>query len=98
MTDSQSVSLSWCQAPIWDPRPIFLSPCNLLLDSCGVLFCSALSDERTGVSLTVAAGPRQLVATAGTRYMAPARTAQKTSVSLFRNLLLPMKRVNRTVA
>jgi hypothetical protein len=25
MTDSQSASLSWCQAPIWDPRPIFLS-------------------------------------------------------------------------
>jgi hypothetical protein len=22
-TDSQSASLSWCQAPIWDPRPIF---------------------------------------------------------------------------
>jgi hypothetical protein len=25
-TDSQSASPSWCQAPIWDPRPIFLSP------------------------------------------------------------------------
>jgi hypothetical protein len=25
-TDSQSASLSWCQAPIWGPRPIFLSP------------------------------------------------------------------------
>jgi hypothetical protein len=23
-TDSQSASSSWCQAPIWDPRPIFL--------------------------------------------------------------------------
>jgi hypothetical protein len=23
MTDAQSASLSWCQAPIWDPRPIF---------------------------------------------------------------------------
>jgi hypothetical protein len=23
MNDSQSASLSWCQAPIWDPRPIF---------------------------------------------------------------------------
>jgi hypothetical protein len=32
--DSQSVSLSWCQAPIWDPRPIF--PLSLIiLDSCG---------------------------------------------------------------
>jgi hypothetical protein len=26
MTDSQSASLSWYQAPIWDLRPIFLSP------------------------------------------------------------------------
>jgi hypothetical protein len=25
-TDSQSVSESWCQAPIQDPRQIFLSP------------------------------------------------------------------------
>jgi hypothetical protein len=25
-TDSQSASLSWCQSPIRDPRPIFLSP------------------------------------------------------------------------
>jgi hypothetical protein len=25
-TDSQSASLSWCQALIWDPRPIFLFP------------------------------------------------------------------------
>jgi hypothetical protein len=24
-TDSESASQSWCQAPIWDPRPIFLS-------------------------------------------------------------------------
>jgi hypothetical protein len=23
-TDGQSASLSWCQAPIWGPRPIFL--------------------------------------------------------------------------
>jgi hypothetical protein len=23
---SQSASSSWCQAPIWDPWPIFLSP------------------------------------------------------------------------
>jgi hypothetical protein len=29
-TVSQSVSLSWCRALIWGPRPIFL-----LLDSCG---------------------------------------------------------------
>jgi hypothetical protein len=24
-TDNQSASSSWCQTPIWDPRPIFLS-------------------------------------------------------------------------
>jgi hypothetical protein len=24
-TDSRSASPSWCQAPIWDPRPVFLS-------------------------------------------------------------------------
>jgi hypothetical protein len=29
-----TVSLSWCQAPIWNPRPIFLSPWDFLLDSC----------------------------------------------------------------
>jgi hypothetical protein len=29
-TDSQSASLSWCQAPIWDLWPIFLSPRNFL--------------------------------------------------------------------
>jgi hypothetical protein len=26
MTDNYSASPSWCQAPIWDPRPIFQSP------------------------------------------------------------------------
>jgi hypothetical protein len=26
----QSASPSWCQAPIWDPRPIFISPWNFL--------------------------------------------------------------------
>jgi hypothetical protein len=29
-TGGQSVSPSWCQTPIWDPRPIFLSPWNFL--------------------------------------------------------------------
>jgi hypothetical protein len=47
-TDNQLASPSWCQAPIWDPRPIFLSPSDFLLDSYCLLFCSALSDERTG--------------------------------------------------
>jgi hypothetical protein len=58
-TDNQSASPSWCQAPIWDPRPIILSPWDFLLDSYCLLFCSALSDERTGLQFTVAAGPRQ---------------------------------------
>jgi hypothetical protein len=38
-TDSQSASLSWCQAPIWDPQPIFLSPWNFLQTAAGLLFC-----------------------------------------------------------
>jgi hypothetical protein len=42
--DRQSVGPSWCQAPIWDPRPIFLSPWDFLLDSCCLLCCSSLSD------------------------------------------------------
>jgi hypothetical protein len=41
--------LSWCQAPIFDPRPIFISPRNFLETVEGLLFCSALSDERTGL-------------------------------------------------
>jgi hypothetical protein len=46
-TDNESVSQPWCQAPIWDPRPYCLR------------CCSVLSDERTGLSFTVADGPRQ---------------------------------------
>jgi hypothetical protein len=48
-TDNQSASPSWCQAPIWDQRPIFLSPWVFRLDSWGLVFCSVLSDERTGL-------------------------------------------------
>jgi hypothetical protein len=33
MTDNQSANPSWFQAPIWDPRPIFLSPWDFLLDN-----------------------------------------------------------------
>jgi hypothetical protein len=47
-TDNQSASPSWCQAPIWDPRPIFLSPSVLLLDGCSLVFCSVLSSESKG--------------------------------------------------
>jgi hypothetical protein len=60
-TDNQSASPSWCQAPIWDPRPLFLSPWDFLLDSYCLLFYSALSDERTGLEFTVVAGPHQPV-------------------------------------
>jgi hypothetical protein len=48
-TDSQSASLSWCQAPIWDLWSIFISPWNFLQTYACLLFCSALSDERTGL-------------------------------------------------
>jgi hypothetical protein len=47
-TDNQSASSSSCQAPIWDPRPIFLSQ-DFLLDSYCLLLWSALSDERKGL-------------------------------------------------
>jgi hypothetical protein len=40
MTDSQSASLSWCQAP-WDLGPIFLSPQNSFYTFAVLLFCSA---------------------------------------------------------
>jgi hypothetical protein len=52
-TDSQSASMSWCQAPIWDLWPIFLSPWNFLQTDACLLFCSALSDERMGLQFTV---------------------------------------------
>jgi hypothetical protein len=44
----QSVSVS---GPIWDPWPIFLSPWHFLCTVVGLLFCSALSDERTVCNL-----------------------------------------------
>jgi hypothetical protein len=56
-TDGQSASLSWCQAPIWDLRSDFYS-CQT-----GAVFLmwGALSDERTCLQLTIAAGPRQSI-------------------------------------
>jgi hypothetical protein len=48
-TDNQSASPSWCEAPIWDPWPMFISPWDFILDSYCLLFYSALSHERTGL-------------------------------------------------
>jgi hypothetical protein len=54
-TDDQLASLSWNKAPIWDLRPDFYY-CQTLA---GLLMWGALSDERTGLSFTIGAGPRQ---------------------------------------
>jgi hypothetical protein len=54
-TDGQSASLSLNKAPFWGLRPdIYYS-----LKVAGLLLWGALSDERTGLSFTIAAGPRQ---------------------------------------
>jgi hypothetical protein len=54
-TNRQSVSLSWCQAPILVPRPDFYYWQTVS----GFLMWGAVSDERAGLSFTTAAGPRQ---------------------------------------
>jgi hypothetical protein len=54
-TDDQSASLSWNKAPIWGLRPDFYY-CQTVT---GLLMCGALSDDRTGLSFTITAGPRQ---------------------------------------
>jgi hypothetical protein len=54
-TDGQSASLSWNKAPIWGLRPEYYY-CQTVA---GLLMLSALSDKRTGLSFTIAAGPRQ---------------------------------------
>jgi hypothetical protein len=54
-TDGQSASLSWNKAPIWGLRPDFYY-CQTVA---GLLMWDALSHERTGLSITIAAGPRQ---------------------------------------
>jgi hypothetical protein len=48
-TDGQSASLSWCQTPIWGLRPEFYY-CQTIA---GLLMWGALSDEKTGLSLTM---------------------------------------------
>jgi hypothetical protein len=54
-TDGQSASLFWKKAPIWGLRPDFYC-CQTVA---GLLMWGTLSDERTGLSFTIAAGPRQ---------------------------------------
>jgi hypothetical protein len=53
-TDGQSGSLSWCQAPIWGLRSDFYY-CQAVT---GLLMWGSFSDERTGLTLTIAAGYR----------------------------------------
>jgi hypothetical protein len=54
-TDGQSTSLSWCQAPIWGVRPNIYC-CQTVA---GLFMWGVLSDERTGLTFTSAAGPCQ---------------------------------------
>jgi hypothetical protein len=56
-TDGQSARLSWCKAPVWGPRPDFYY-CQTVA---GLLMWDALSDEKTGLSFTIAAGPCQRI-------------------------------------
>jgi hypothetical protein len=43
MTDSQSASASWCQTPIWDPRPIFPLLSLIIFRQLRVCWCGASS-------------------------------------------------------
>jgi hypothetical protein len=54
-TDGEWASLSWNKAPIWGLRSEFYYRQTVAV----LLMSGALSDERTGLSFTVAAGPRQ---------------------------------------
>jgi hypothetical protein len=54
-TDGESASLSWNKAPIWGLRPDFYF-CQAVA---GLFVWSALSDERTALPFSFAAGPRQ---------------------------------------
>jgi hypothetical protein len=55
MTDGQSASLSWIKAPICGLRPDLYYRQTVA----GFLMWGALSEERTDLSFTIAAGPRQ---------------------------------------
>jgi hypothetical protein len=54
-TGGHSASLSWNKAPIWGLRPNFYYCMTVV----GLLLWPALSDEKTGLTLIIAAGPRQ---------------------------------------
>jgi hypothetical protein len=54
-TDGPSASLSWNKAPVWGLRSDFYY-CQTVA---GLLIWGALSEERTGLSFTIAAGLRQ---------------------------------------
>jgi hypothetical protein len=54
-TDSQSANLSWNKAPIWGLRPDFYYRRTVA----GLLIWGALSDERMGLSFTIAVGSSQ---------------------------------------
>jgi hypothetical protein len=54
-TEGQPAGLLWCEAPVWGLRPD-VCYCQTVA---GLLIWGALSDERTVLPFTVAAGPRQ---------------------------------------
>jgi hypothetical protein len=54
-TDGQSASLSWNKTPTWGLRSEFCYYQTVA----GLLMWGVLSDERTGLSFTIASGPRQ---------------------------------------
>jgi hypothetical protein len=54
-TNGRSVSRSWCEAPIWGPRPHFYYSQTVA----DLLMWGDLSDERMDLLFTIAAGPRQ---------------------------------------
>jgi hypothetical protein len=53
--DGEPASLSWNKAPFWGLR----TDIYYCLTVAGLFIWDALSDERTGLSFTIAAGPRQ---------------------------------------
>jgi hypothetical protein len=81
-TDSQSACLSWNKAPICGLRP----NCYFCQTVPDMLMWSALSDERTGLSFTIAAGPCQRshllrLAGLGWRYSTPPPTGVRVPFS-----------------